>query len=167
MEEGKQLKKIHILFSICRALLNVNLEQQNFKCPKCGAWLFPYKSLKKVKAPKTCAVCLCFHPSRSGSVKVSLKGPESPNVQIFLCVGLKGSAAGQCNCMDKCLLGVHKGKKGCNTGALCNLTTCLLLRLDFFHSLMSSGINRYCANAVYGCGWRWSRVWSCKFRACL
>lgn len=39
--------------------------------------------------------------------------------------------------------------------------------VGFFHSLMSSGIYLYCENAVYSHGWWWSRVWPCKFRACL
>lgn len=86
--------------------------------------MFPYKSLKKVNSGSAASVPVRFCQSFA-------QGPECPNVQIFLHIGLKGSAAGQDNCTDKCFWGVQK-RKGCSAGTLCDLTTCLLLLLDFF-----------------------------------
>lgn len=60
--------------------------------------MFPYKSLKKVNSGSAASVPVRFCQSFA-------QGPECPNVQIFLHIGLKGSAAGQDNCTDKCFWG--------------------------------------------------------------
>lgn len=132
-----------------------------------GSGCLFYRSLKQVEAGSGTSpeelLLLCSHRSH---LALSDFPSRSLGIQMsgFCCaLGWKAEKLDRETAQRNALWGCIRGR-----GALCAWTTCLLLQpLDFFHSLMSSGINRYCANVVYGRGWHWSRVWPCKPRACL